>query len=212
MKLYTYYRSSASCRVRIALNLKQIKYEHICIDLKNAAHQADEFAAINPQQFVPVLQADDTVITQSLSIIHYLETQYPEPSVYGGDALETARIQSAAQIIACDIHPLDNLRVLNYLKHHLRHDQDAVDDWYRHWVVQGLQVLEQLVRPDNANAPFCFGNRPSLADICLAPQMYNARRFAVDLSPYPRLCGIDEQLLSLPAFADAMPDKQPDAP
>ena len=212
MQLYTYYRSSAAYRVRIALNLKQIDYEPVFVDLKNAAHQTEQFAAVNPQQLVPALRVDEAVITQSMSIIHYLETRYPRPPLYGDDALQTARIQAAAQIIACDIHPLANLRVLQRLKNRLRCKQDEIDDWYRHWVIQGLRALEQLTQGENPQAPFCFGDRPSLADVCLAPQMFNARRYAVDLSPFPKLRAIDKHLLSLPAFAAAAPENQPDAP
>ncbi len=210
MKLYTYYRSSAAYRVRIALNLKRIACEYVYLDLKNAAHKTKSFAAINPQQFVPTLLVNGNGMTQSLSIIRYLDTTCPEPGLYGDDAMQTAQIESASQLIACDIHPLNNLRVLQYLKNQTGLQPTEVDDWYRHWITEGFKVLEQIVQPANTDTPFCFANRVTLADVCLAPQMYNARRFAVNLSPYPRLVAIDAHLMSLAEFSDAAPENQPD--
>lgn len=209
MKLYTYYRSSASYRVRIALNLKQIDCDYEYLDLKNAAHKNDDYADINPQQFVPALEVDNNTLTQSLSIIRYLDDTHPEPKLFGNDLIETARIEAAAQLIACDIHPIDNLRVLKYLKNTLGQEQAAIDDWYRHWIIEGFKVLEQLVEP-NDSTPYCIANKITLADVCLAPQMYNARRFKTDLTPYPKLVAIDEHLMSMAAFSDAAPENQKD--
>ncbi len=211
LKLHSYFRSSAAYRCRIALALKGIAHETAFVHLvKDGGQQnAPAYRALNPQALVPTLEHDGSVITQSLAIIEYLDEIRPEPPLLPGDALQRAHIRAFALAIACDIHPIDNLRVLNYLKGPLRQDQAAVDTWYRHWVDIGLKACEALLPKERS--PFCFGDRPSLADICLVPQLYNARRFNCDLSSVPRLAAIDEACRAVPAFAQAAPEAQPDA-
>ncbi|MBX9589327.1 MAG: maleylacetoacetate isomerase [Hyphomonadaceae bacterium] len=211
MKLYSYYRSSAAYRCRIALNLKGLAHETAFVHLikDGGQHTQPAYRALNPQAMVPTLQHDGRVITQSLAIIEYLEEIYPEPPLLPGDAAARAKIRAFALAIACDIHPVNNLRILNYLKGPLQQDQAAADAWYRHWIKEGLEACEKLLPP--AAGRFAFGDRPTLADTCLIPQLYNARRFNCDLSSVPRLVAIDAACLALPAFADAAPEAQPDA-
>jgi maleylpyruvate isomerase len=211
LKLHGYFRSSAAYRCRIALNLKGLAHETASVHLtKDGGQQnAPTYRALNPQALVPTLEHDGKVITQSVAIIEYLDEIHPEPPLLPGDAERRARIRAFALAIACDIHPINNLRVLNYLKGPLQQAQTAVDAWYRHWVETGLAACEALL-PATASR-FCFGGRPTLADICLVPQMYNARRFNCDLSGMPRLVAIDASCRTLPAFAGAAPEAQPDA-
>ena len=211
LKLYSYFRSSAAYRCRIALNLKGLAHETAFVHLTKdgGQHTAAAYRALNPQALVPTLENDGRVITQSLAIIEYLNELHPEPPLLPGDAGARAKIRAFALAIACDIHPINNLRVLNYLKGPLRQDQRAVDDWYRHWVETGLGACEALAPA--AETRFCFGDEPTLADICLVPQMYNARRFKCDLAAVPRLVAIDAAARALPAFANAAPEAQPDA-
>ena len=212
MTLYDYWRSSAAYRVRIALNLKGVEYEHRSVDLV-AGEQAGEpyRSGVNAQGLVPTLVNGSVPMTQSLAIIEYLEETIPEPAFLPSDPLERARVRSLAQIVACDIHPLNNLRILKYLKGSLGQDQDAVSAWYRHWVETGFAALEARVKGDGLDDAFLSGERPGLADICLVPQMYNARRFEVDLSVYPILVRIDEACRALEPFERAAPENQPDA-
>ena len=211
LKLYSYFRSSAAYRCRIALNLKGLAHETGFVHLiKDGGQQnAPAYRALNPQALVPTLEHDGRVITQSLAIIEYLDEINPQPPLLPGDAEQRAKIRAFALAIACDIHPLNNLRVLNYLKGPLQQGQTAVDAWYRHWVETGLAACEALL-PTGAGR-FCFGDQPTLADVCLVPQLYNARRFNCDLSAVPRLLAIDEACRGLPAFARAAPEAQPDA-
>jgi maleylacetoacetate isomerase len=210
-KLHSYFRSSAAYRCRIALNLKGLAHETASVHLikDGGQHNAPAYRALNPQALVPTLEHDGRVITQSLAIIEYLDEIHPEPPLLPGDAERRAKIRAFALAIACDIHPLNNLRVLNYLKGPLQQGQAAVDAWYRHWVESGLAACEALL-PAPAGR-FCFGDLPTLADICLVPQVYNARRFKCDLSAMPRLVAIDEACRGLPSFAKAAPEAQPDA-
>lgn len=208
MKLYGYFRSSAAYRVRIALNLKGIQYEDAFLNLREGEQKQGDYAEINPQQLLPTLDVEGQGLTQSLSIIEYLEAVYPQPALLPEDEIEKARVRAASQVIACDIHPLDNLRVLKYLKSEFNQSQDAIDDWYRHWITEGFRALEKMV---NKSSACCFGEEPGLADIVLAPQMYNARRFETDLSEFPRLLEIDKHIMSLTAFSKAAPENQPDA-
>ena len=208
MKLYGYYRSSSSYRVRIALNLKNIECEFIYLDLRKGEHQQHTYTSINPQGFVPALEVDGKLLTQSMAIIEYLDTSFPGPALLPKDEFEKARVRAAANIITCDIQPLDNLRVLNYLKSEMNQVQEGVDEWYRHWIMEGFTALEALVEK---NTSCCFGDTPGLVDLTLVPQMYNARRFNTDLSAFPRLRDIDDYLLSLPAFDKAVPENQEDA-
>src|SRR5262245_7641799 len=211
LKLYSYYRSSAAYRCRIALNLKGLARETAFVHLTKdgGQHNAPAYRALNPQALVPTLDHDGRVITQSLAIIEYLDEVQPEPPLLLGDAGQRAKIRAFALAIACDIHPLNNLRVLNYLKGALQQSQAAADTWYRQWVDAGLAACEALLPA--AASRFCFGSEPTLADICLVPQLYNARRFQCDLSALPRLLAIEEACTSLSAFALAAPEAQPDA-
>jgi maleylpyruvate isomerase len=209
LKLYSFFRSSASWRVRICLYLKGIHYEVIPMNLRDTARDLPQYRALNPQGFVPTLVTDQGAMSQSLPIVEYLETMYPEPPLLPRDPVARAKVQAMAALIACDIHPLNNLRVLNYLRKTLGHDEAQITAWYQHWVHEGLQALEPMVAANGGL--YCFGDRVSLADICLVPQFYNARRFAVDVTRYPVLLAIDSRLQSLPAFANSAPEKQIDA-
>ncbi len=214
MILYSYFRSSAAYRVRIGLNLKgldyQIKPVHLLKD-GGQQHQPD-YVQINPVQLLPALDDDGLIITQSLAILEYLDERYPELPLLPKASAERAWARSMAQTVACDIHPLNNLRVLQYLKNELHAEEDARNQWYRHWVNVGLEGLEGLVqRHGKKDHPFIFGDTPGLAEICLIPQMFNARRFDIDLSVFPRLLAVEEKCLELSAFQEAAPDRQPDA-
>jgi maleylacetoacetate isomerase len=204
--LHDYFRSSASYRVRIALNLKGVAYQSRPVSLVDNVQQSAEYKALNPQGFVPMLDWDGVRVTQSLAIFDYLDAQVKEPSFVPSDPAGRAHVLALALTVACDIHPLNNLRVLRYLKGELGHSQDAVDQWYRHWVAEGLDALEELSRP-GAGA-FLYGDAVTMADICLVPQLYNARRFDVPLDPYPTLLRAEASALALPAFAAAHPDLQ----
>jgi maleylacetoacetate isomerase len=199
MKLYHSLPSSASLRVRIALNLKGLSYESVVLDLRANQHQSAEYAKLNPQRAVPTLIDGEAALTQSIAIIAYLEETHPQPPLMPRAPLERARVRAMALAVACDIHPLNNLRVLRYLKHELGADDAARDRWYAHWIGEGFAALEQMV-----GAPFCHGNAPTLADICLVPQVINAQRYKVDLAPYPRIRRIFEECMKLPAFSQAV--------
>lgn len=210
MKLYTYFRSSAAYRVRIVLGLKGIGYDAAPVHLvrNGGEHRQGAYASVNRQRLLPALQLDDgPVLTQSLAIMEYLEETHGEPALLPGDAVARARVRALCQAVACDIHPLDNLRVLNYLKDPLGHDERAVAQWYRHWIVEGFDALEQMIGDDG----YCHGGQVSLADCCLIPQVFNARRFDVDVDAWPRIARIDANLADHPAFAAAHPANQPDS-
>lgn len=212
MELYTYFRSSAAYRVRIALNLKGLKadYRYVHLVKDGGEQHRPEYLAVNPQGLVPTLVDNGHVLTQSLAIIEYLEETHPEPPLLPKDALGRARVRALALVVACDIHPLNNSRMLKYLEHELGADQATRDTWYRHWVVEGFKALEKLL--DNpATGKFCHGDQPTLADICLVPQVFNAKRFKIDLSPFPTIERINDHCLTLKPFADAAPEKQKDA-
>jgi maleylpyruvate isomerase len=211
LKLHSYFRSSAAYRCRIALNLKGLTHEMAYVHLikDGGQHTAPAYRALNPQCLVPTLEVDGGAITQSLAIIEYLDETHPEPKLLRGDALQRARIRAFALAIACDIHPINNLRVLRYLKGPLKQEQAAIDVWYRHWVETGLAACEALLPAGQSR--FCFGDQPTLADCCLVPQVYNARRLQSDLSGVPRIVAIDEACRTLPAFAQAAPEAQQDA-
>ncbi len=213
MKLYTFFRSSASYRVRIALNLKGLTYEQIPVHLRRAGGEqfAASYKAINPQALVPALDDSGQILTQSLAIMEYLEERYPKPPLLPVDAADRARVRSMALIIACEIHPIQNLRVLVHLKNNLRQSEDDLNRWARHWIDLGLSALEQMTTSTPKRGKFCFGDTPTLADICLVPQLANARRFGCDLSAYPTLLQFETACNALPAFANAAPEKQPDA-
>jgi maleylpyruvate isomerase len=211
LKLHSYFRSSASYRCRIALNLKGLAYELACVHLvkDGGQHLSPAYRSLNPQALLPTLEHDDRVLTQSLAIIEYLEEVWPQPSLLPGDAATRARVRAFALAIASDTGPVNNLRVLRYLKRTLKQEQAAIDAWYQHWSDSGLKACEALL--PTASHRFCFGEQPTLADICLVPQIYNARRFNTDLSGVPRLVAIDAACCALPAFAHAAPESQPDA-
>ncbi len=210
MKLYGYFRSSAAYRVRIALNLKKLPCEQTSVHLtRDGGWQwSEEFRAINPQKRVPALAlSTGEVLLQSLAIIEYLDEVEPEPPLLPADPIARAQVRAVSQIIACDIHPLNNLVALNYLRGPLKHDQAAVDEWYRHWVAQGLDAVEALLRP----GPYAFGAHVTMADLCIVPQVFNARRFKVDMAKYPKISAAEAACLKLPAFDKARPENQTDA-
>ena len=213
MRLYDYFRSSAAYRVRIALNLKGVAPdERTFVHLRMGGQRAQDYLALNPQGLVPALALDEgAVLTQSLAIVEYLDETHPEPPLLPADPIGRARVRAIALSIACDIHPLDNLRVLNYLIGTLGVAREQKDGWYRYWIDVGFEALEKALARDRARGRFCHGDAPTLADVCLVPQMANARRFDIDLSPYPTLMRIESACLALPAFADAAPARQPDA-
>lgn len=218
MKLYTFFRSSAAYRVRIALNLKGLSYESQPKSFASQEHRAPDYLALNPQGLIPALAVDESagegapaVLAQSLAIIEYLEERYPSSPLLPAAPLARAQVRSMALAIACDIHPLNNLRVLNYLRKDLAQTDETVGTWYRHWISEGFQGLEAQARRHSGSRRFCFGEAVSLADVCLVPQLYNARRFHTDLTPFPTLVSIGAHLESLPAFAEARPEAQPDA-
>ena len=210
MKLYTYFRASSPYRVRIALNLKGLSYEAIPVHLtKDGGHQRKpEYRAVNPQMKVPALALDNgEVLTQSLAIIEYLDETHPSPPFLPKDPVERAKVRAAAQLIACEIHPLDNLAPLRYLKNQLKHEQPDIDAWYHHWILEGFEALETMIRP----GPYAFGGAVTLADICIVPQVFNARRMKVPLDKFPKIVGVDAACLKLAAFDKARPENQPDA-
>lgn len=212
MKLYTLWRSSAAYRVRIALGLKGLSYESIPVALMTGEQNQPAYRARNPQGLVPALDIGAAVLSQSLAIMEYLNEQHPNLPLLPVDPLARAQVRSMALLIACDIHPLNNLRVLNYLRAPLSHDEATVDRWYAHWIAAGLSSLEIEAEKYSTANRHLHSDAVSVADVCLVPQMYNARRFKCDLASYPRLQAIDAHLRSLPAFAAAAPELQPDAP
>jgi len=210
MKLYSYYRSSAAYRVRIALNLKGLDYETVAVNLLKGEEQGDDYRRINPQGLVPVLEVDGQLLAQSMAILEYLEETRPEPPLLPGDPLQRAQVRALANIVACDIHPLNNLRVLKYLATELQAEDEQKNRWYCHWIDEGFRAFEQRLQ-DLDSGDYCFGNSPTLADVLLIPQVYNARRFRVDMTRYPRIERIEQHCLGLEAFARAIPENQPDA-
>ena len=211
MKLYTFWRSSAAYRARIALNYKGLAYEQVAKKFARGEHRAPEYTALNPQGLIPALEDGGEVIGQSLALIEYLEETHPRPPLLPRDARGRAQVRSMAQGIACDIHPLNNLRVLNYLKGPLGHDEAAVRTWYQHWIAEGFRGLEEQARRYTGDRRHLYGTAVTLADVCLVPQLYNARRYACELGPFPTLVAIGSALEALPAFAAARPEVQPDA-
>ena len=213
MKLYNYFRSSASYRVRIALNLKGVSYEYTPIHLRRGGgeHLTPAYKAIHPQALIPALEDEGRVLTQSLAILEYLEERYPNPPLLPRDPADRALVRGMALAVACEMHPLQNLRVLGYLQNTLHHSEAEAQTWGRHWITEGLIALEQMVKTVATRDNFCLGDSPTIADLCLIPQMVNARRFACDLSVCPTLVQIDAYCRTLPAFAKAAPEAQVDA-
>lgn len=210
MKLHGYFRSSASFRVRVALNLKGLAYEDAFYHLRRSEHQTPEYLALNPQGLLPAFEVDGAVLTQSLAILDYLEETRPTPALLPADALGRARVRALAQVVACDIHPIDNLRVLKYLRTELALPEEKVQAWYNHWIAEGFRAFEDLLQR-GPTGRFCHGDVPTLADVCLVPQVVNSRNFGLDLSPYPTIGRIAQACLAMPEFDRALPANQPDA-
>ncbi len=206
MKLYTYFRSSAAYRVRIALALKGVPYDSVPIHLVRNEQASDAYLAVNPQGRIPALDVDGTTLVQSPAIIEFLEEVVPHPPLLPADPIERARVRAVAALIGCDIHPLNNLGPLRRLKA-MGHAQGEIDDWIRHWIAEGLRAVEAMI----GEGPFCFGDAPTLADVYLVPQLFNARRFDAPLEAYPRILAAEAACLALPAFRQAAPEAQPDA-
>ena len=211
MRLYTYFRSGTSHRVRIALNLKGLAYEPVHVHLVRGEHRRDPYLALNPQCLLPLLEDGGARISQSLAIIEYLERIHPEPPLLPEEPLAEARVRSLALICACEMHPLNNLRVLKHLQGPLGLDQAARDAWCRHWMEEGFGALERRLASEPETGRFCHGDRPTLADVCLVPQVVGSRRWGTDLGPYPIVRRIHDACLELEAFVAAMPANQPDA-
>ena len=211
MKLYGYFRSSASYRVRIALSLKGLDYDLQPIHLRRGEQRAPEFLERNPQGLVPALEDGGAVLVQSLAIIEYLEERFPEPPLLPAPPGDRAWVRALAQIVACDVHPINNLRILQYLEKELGLDDDARAAWARAWIDHGFAAMEAMVVGDSRSGSHCFGDRPTLADVCLVPQVVNSRRFGVDMNRYPTLARIYDNCMRVPAFADQAPERQPDA-
>jgi len=209
MKLHGYFRSSASFRVRVALYLKGIEHEGAYYHLRRVEHRTPEYLALNPQGLLPSLEAEGAVLTQSLAILEYLEERYPDPPLLPKDALGRARVRALADVVACDIHPIDNLRVLKYLRTELALPEEKVQAWYNHWIAEGFAAFEALLQR-GPTGRFCHGDAPTIADVCLVPQVVNSRNFGLDLSPYPTLSRIAETCLAMPEFVRALPANQPD--
>ena len=209
MILHSYWRSGTSYRTRIALNLKGLAYEQAGIDLRTGAQKSDAFLALNPQGLVPALEADGAVLTQSPAILEWLEETHPEPPLLPTSSVARAQVRAMAALVACDIHPLNNLRVLKTLRETFGADQDAVDGWAGRWIIAGFEALEALIARHGEG--WCFGAGPTLADCCLIPQIYSARRFNTPLDAFPRILALEEKAAGHPAFMAAHPDRQPDA-
>ena len=211
MKLYTYFRSSAAFRVRIALNLKGLAYESAFVHLPKGEHRAPVYAGINPQALLPTLDEDGHLLTQSLAIIEYLEETRPNPALLPKDPFGRARVRSLALLVACEIHPVNNLRVLQHLKRSLGQSEDQVNAWYRHWIDDGLAKLEAQLAGTAGTGRYCHGDAPTLADCCLVPQVFNAQRYQCDTAPYPATMRVFAECMKIDAFDRAQPSKQPDA-
>ena len=207
MRLYGYHRSTASFRARIAINLKGIPYESVSLGIREGEHRLPSFRALNPQGLIPALEDEGTILSQSLAIIEYLEERYPHPPLLPSSPVDRARVRSMALAVACDMHPLNNLRVLEFLRGPLGVDAEQVETvWYAHWIAEGFAALEEEARRWSADGHHMYGATVTLADVCIVPQMYNAVKFRCDLAPYPTLRGICAYLEQLPEFARATPE------
>jgi maleylacetoacetate isomerase len=211
IRLHGYYRSSAAFRVRAALALKGIAFEPVPHHLRKGEQRDPDYMHLQPQGLVPALEIDGQVLIQSMAIIEYLDATRPEPPLLPADELGRARVRALAQLVCCDIHPVDNLRVLRRLRQDLGQDEAQIGAWYNHWIAEGFDALETLLTESPHTGRFCHGDTPGLADLCLVPQVVNSRNFKLDLTPYPTIRRIFEACLELPAFEGAMPQNQPDA-
>jgi len=211
MKLYTFFRSSASFRVRIALNYKGIAYQPALVNLPQAEHLDASYKAVNPQGLVPALEDSGRILTQSLAIIEYLDEVHPGPKLIPADPIERAYVRAFSQIVACEIHPLNNLRVLKYVRKTYGLDEEGVNAWYRHWIAEGFRAMESFLADNARHGKYCWRDQVTMADCCLVPQVFNAQRYQCDLTPYPEVMRIHEECMKLEAFIQAQPSKQPDA-
>ena len=211
MQLYSFFRSGTSHRLRIALNLKGLATEYVAVDLRTEAHQSAEYKALNPQGLVPTLVKDSKVMTQSPAIIEWLEETHPTPALLPTTPDDRAHVRALAAMVACDIHPINNRRILEYLRHTLKTDEAAINTWCGHWITQGFDAYEALLAADPKRAGFSFGDRPGLADVYLVPQVESARRFKLDMARWPLITAVDAACMALEAFQQAAPAQQPDA-
>jgi len=211
MQLYSFFRSGTSHRLRIALNLKGLATEYVAVDLRTEAHQSAEYKALNPQGLVPTLVKDGKVMTQSPAIIEWLEETHPTPALLPTSPDDRAHVRAFAAMVACDIHPINNRRILEYLRHTLKTDEAAINTWCGHWITQGFDAYEALLAADPKRAGFSFGDRPGLADVYLVPQVESARRFKLDMARWPLITAVDAACMALEAFQKAAPAQQPDA-
>lgn len=211
MKLYNFFRSGTSHRLRIALNLKGVSAEYIAVDLRTEEHLKEAFKSLNPQGLVPALVHDDKVLIQSPAIIEWLEERYPTPALLPQDADQRAHVRALAAVVGCDIHPLNNRRVLEYVRHQFKADEAAINAWCATWICAGFDALEALLKADTQRGRFCFGDSPTLADVYLVPQVESARRFKVDLTQWPLIAAVEAACMQLEAFKQASPMQQPDA-
>jgi maleylpyruvate isomerase len=210
MKLYTFFRSSASFRVRIAMNYKGLEYEPAIVSLPKAEHLETTFRSVNPQGLVPALEDAGHVLTQSLAIIEYLDEAHPGQKLLPADPLDRAYVRALSQIVACEIHPLNNLRTLKFVRKTYGLDDEGINAWYRHWIAEGFQMMESFLAANRKHGKYCFRDQVSMADCCLVPQVFNAQRYHCDLKPYPAVMQIHEACMQLDAFVQAQPLKQPD--
>ena len=211
MKLYNFFRSGTSHRLRIALNLKGLPVDYVAVDLRTEQHLAPEFKALNPQGLVPALVDGERVMIQSPAIIEWLEERHPSPALLPTDPEQRAHVRALAAIVGCDVHPLNNRRVLEHLRHQLKADEATINAWCATWIAAGFDALEALLAADSTRGSFCFGGQPGLADVYLVPQVESARRFKVDMARWPLIAAVDAACMQLPAFQQAAPMQQPDA-
>jgi maleylpyruvate isomerase len=211
MKLYTYFRSSAAFRVRIALNYKGLAYDPAPVNLAKSEHHEAQYRGINPQGLLPALEDDGRRLIQSLAIMEYLDERYPEPSLLPKDAFDRAYVRALAGIVACEIHPLNNPRTLKHVRKAYGVDEAGINSWYRHWIAEGFDMLEGFLAAEARSGTYCLGSTVTMADCCLVPQVFNARRYECDLAPYPTVMRIFDACMKLPAFDKAQPTNQPDA-
>ena len=211
MKLYTFFRSSASFRVRIAMNYKGLAYEPALVSLPKGEHLEEKYKSVNAQGLVPALEDGGRILTQSLAIIEYLDEAHPGPKLLPSDPVDRHYVRAFSQIIACEIHPLNNLRTLKHIRKAYNLAEEGVNTWYRHWIAEGFEMMESFLRRERRSGKFCFRDQVTMADCCLVPQVFNAQRYKCDLAPYPTVTRLHEECMRLDAFVSAQPSNQPDA-